>query len=67
MGGPNAVAPFPQANSTFPNGALINFSGTIYVFAGGHPFGIPTPTVLNKIRSVDHAVVLTSLPALCCR
>ena len=62
VGGPNAVAPFPQANSTFPNGALINFSGTIYVFAGGHGFGIPTPTVLNKIRSVDHAVVLTSLP-----
>ncbi len=62
VSGPNAVAPFPQANSTFPNGALINFSGTIYVFAGGHPFGIPTPTVLNKIRSVDHAVVLTSLP-----
>lgn len=62
VNGPNAVAPFPQANSTFPNGSLINFSGTIYVFAGGHPFGIPTPTVLNKIRSVDHAVVLTSLP-----
>ena len=60
--GPSAVAPFPKANSTYPNGALINFSGTIYVFAGGHAFGIPTPTVLNKIRSVNHAVVLTSTP-----
>jgi hypothetical protein len=60
--GPSAVAPFPTAASTFPNGALVNFSGAIYVFAGGKAFGIPTPTVLNKIRSVNHAVVLNATP-----
>jgi hypothetical protein len=32
------------------------------VFAGGHGFGIPTPTVLGKIRSVNHAVVLNANP-----
>ena len=60
--GPSAVAPFPQANSTFPNGALINFSGAIYVFAGGKAFGIPSQAVLTKIRSVNHAVVLNAAP-----
>ncbi len=60
--GPSAVAPFPTANSTFPNGALVNFSGVIYVFAGGKPFGIPSQAVLNKIRSVNHAVVLSAAP-----
>ena len=58
--GPSAVAPFPRSNSTFPNGALINFSGTVYVFAGGHAFGIPSQAVLTKIRSVDPAEVLTA-------
>jgi large repetitive protein len=60
--GPSAVAPFPPANSTFPNGGLINFSGAVYVFAGGKPFGIPTQAVLTKIRSVNHAVVLNAAP-----
>jgi len=54
------VAPFPKANATYPNSALINFAGTIYVFAGGHAFGIPTPTVLSKIRSVNPAVPLNA-------
>jgi len=58
LNGPSAIAPFPQANATYPNGSLINFSGTIYLFAGGHAFGIPTPTVLQKIQAVDKAVVL---------
>ncbi len=55
------VGTFPHANVTFPNSALINFAGTIYVFAGGHAFGIPTPTVLNKIRAVNPAVVLNAV------
>ena len=54
------VAAFPKANQTYPNSALINFAGTIYVFAGGHAFGIPTPTVLNKIRAVNPAVPLNA-------
>jgi len=53
-----AVAPFPGANVAYPNGALINFAGTIYVFAGGHAFRAVTPIILNKIRSVDSAVPL---------
>ncbi len=61
MNGQSGVAPFPRANTSFPNGALINFAGTIYVFAGGHGFGIPTPTVLNKIRAVDPAVPLNAV------
>ncbi len=56
------VASFPKANVTYPNSALINFAGTIYVFAGGHAFGIPTPTVLSKIRAVNPAVVLNAAP-----
>ena len=53
------VASFPKANVTYPDSALINFAGTIYVFAGGHAFGIPTPTVLSKIRAVNPAVPST--------
>jgi hypothetical protein len=64
VSGATGVAPFPRANVTYPNGALINFGGTVYVFAGGHPFAIPTPTVLNKIRAVDPAVPLTSSAVL---
>ena len=45
------VAAFPKANVTYPNSALINFAGTIYVFAGGHAFGIPTPTVSEQDQS----------------
>ena len=30
------------------------------MFAGGHAFGIPTPTVLNKIRAVNPAVPLNA-------
>ncbi|HTW07951.1 MAG TPA: hypothetical protein VME46_10590 [Acidimicrobiales bacterium] len=52
------VAPFPDANVTYPNGSIIDFAGTDYVFAGGHPFGIATPTLLLKLEAVDHATVL---------
>jgi hypothetical protein len=58
VNGQTGVAPFPAANLTYPNGAIVNFSGTFYVFAGGHPFGIASPTVLAKVQAVDHAVVL---------
>jgi hypothetical protein len=58
VSGPSAVAPFPGANVAYPNGAIVNFSGTFYLFAGGHPFGIATQTILSKLQSVDHAVVL---------
>jgi hypothetical protein len=60
LAGPSAIAPFPHANVTYPNGALVDFSGTVYVFAGGHPFGIATPTQLAKLEAVDKAGVLNA-------
>jgi hypothetical protein len=58
VGAPSAIAPFPDANVTYPNGAIVDFAGTDYVFAGGHPFGIATPAVLAKLQAVDHATVV---------
>jgi hypothetical protein len=60
LAGPSAIAPFPHANVTYANGALVNFSGTVYVFAGGHPFGIATPAQLAKLKAIDKAAVLTA-------
>jgi hypothetical protein len=58
---PAAVAPtFPDANVSYPSGAIVNFSGTFFVFAGGHAFGVPTPTVAAGVTNVDKATVLTS-------
>ncbi|HTW07261.1 MAG TPA: hypothetical protein VME46_07115, partial [Acidimicrobiales bacterium] len=53
--GKPGVSPFPHANLTYPNGAIVDFSGTDYVFAGGHAFGIPSPTDLEAVEKVDHA------------
>ena len=55
---PSAIAPFPDANVTYPNGAFVNFGGTIWTFAGGHAFGIATPTLLSKLQGVDDATIL---------
>jgi hypothetical protein len=56
--GPSVIAPFPQANVTYPNGSIVDFSGTDYLFAGGHAFGIATPTLLAKLEAVDHATTV---------
>jgi hypothetical protein len=54
----SAVGPvFPDAGASYPNGALVSFSGTLYVFAGGHAFGIPTPAAAAAVEEVDHAEV----------
>jgi len=59
--GPAVVSPsFPQANVTYPDGAIVNFSGTDYLFAGGHAFGIPTVAVLISLQTVDHAVTINA-------
>jgi len=59
--GPTVVSPsFPQANVTYPDGAIVNFSGTDYLFAGGHAFGIPTVAVLISLQAVDHAVTINA-------
>jgi hypothetical protein len=61
LGTPSVVAPaFPNASVTYPDGAIVNFGGTYYLFAGGHPFGIPTLAVLASIQVIDHATVLTA-------
>jgi len=61
LGTPSVVAPaFPNAATTYPDGGIVNFGGTYYLFAGGHAFGIPTLAVLLSIQVVDHATVLTA-------
>lgn len=52
--------PFPHANLSYPNGAIVAFSGTDYVFAGGHAFGVPSPSVLLALERVDHAEAQTA-------
>jgi hypothetical protein len=56
----STVPVFPVSNTTYPNAAIVNFSGTYYVFAGGHAFGCPTPAQLIGVQAVDHAVVQTA-------
>ncbi len=61
VAGPAVTSPvFPQGNTAYPDGGLVNFSGTIYLFAGGHAFGIPTPAVLASVQAVDHATVVSA-------
>jgi len=61
LGAPSVIAPaFPNASVTYPDGAIVNFGGTYYLFAGGHPFGIPTLAVLTSIQVIDHATVLNA-------
>jgi hypothetical protein len=61
LGTPSVVAPtFPTAATTYPDGGIVNFGGTYYLFAGGHAFGIPTLAVLTSLQVIDHAVVLTA-------
>ncbi|HYA44289.1 MAG TPA: hypothetical protein VED59_01685, partial [Acidimicrobiales bacterium] len=49
--------PFPDAGTTYPNGAIVSFGGSLYVFAGGHAFGVASPSVLAAIKRADHASV----------
>ena len=61
ISGPAVTAPvFPQANTAYPDAGLVNFSGTVYLFAGGHAFGIPSPTVLAGVQVNDHATVVNA-------
>ena len=56
-----AAAPFPRSPGTYPNGAIINFSGKDYVLGGGHAFQVTSPKVMAALQRVDHATVLTAL------
>jgi len=53
-----AASVFPNAGLTFPNGAIVSFSGTLYVMAGGHAFGVPNQADLSALERVDHASVV---------
>lgn len=54
----SSLPAFPSAGLSSPNGALVSFSGTVYVMAGGHAFGIPNPTDLTALKKVDHATTV---------
>ncbi len=53
--GPRAVAPFPDADLSYPNGAIVSFSGKFYVFAGGRAFRLQNASALAAVEKVDHA------------
>jgi hypothetical protein len=59
VAGPStAAAPFPHAHDTYPNGAIINFSGQDYVLAGGHAFEVTSSKIMTALQKVDHASVV---------
>ncbi len=53
--------PFPHSGQSYPNGAIVSFSGHDYVFAGGRAFAAST-SQLAALEKVDHAKV-TPAPA----
>ena len=58
--GSTSAVVFPGASSAYPDAALLSFSGTLYVFAGGHAFGVPSPAAAAGVEAVDHALVSVS-------
>jgi hypothetical protein len=54
------LPPFPEAASSYPNGAIVSFSGTDYVFAGGHAFAVGSASALAALQKVDHATVVNA-------
>jgi hypothetical protein len=53
--GPSPVVQFPSASISYPNGAIVSFSGTDYVFAGGRAFKVQSTAALSALEKVDHA------------
>jgi hypothetical protein len=51
--------PFPSAAISYPNGAIVDFSGTNYVFAGGMAFQV-APSQLSALQKVDPATIITA-------
>jgi hypothetical protein len=52
--------PFPGANISYPNGAIITFGSTHYVFAGGRAFKVGSASDLAAVQKVDPAKVLAA-------
>ena len=53
------AGPAVTALATRADGAIVDSSGTFYVFAGGRAFGISTPDELVKVEKADTAATLT--------
>jgi hypothetical protein len=51
--------PFPQANVSYPNGAIVTFGSNHYVFAGGRAFNASS-SELAAVQKVDPAKVLAA-------
>jgi hypothetical protein len=51
--------PFPHANVSYPNGAIVGFGGKDYVLAGGRAF-VASAAELGGVEKVDHAKALTA-------
>ncbi|HUC12911.1 MAG TPA: hypothetical protein VMS00_00530 [Acidimicrobiales bacterium] len=49
---------FPDANVAYPDAAIVSFPGTLYVFAGGHAFGVASPTQAQGVEAIDDAGVV---------
>ena len=56
---PAPVPPFPHANVSYPNGAIVTFGGAHYVFAGGRAFAA-SASELAAVQKVDPAQVLAA-------
>jgi hypothetical protein len=52
---------FPDANVAYPDAAIVSFPGTLYVFAGGHAFGVASPTQAQGVEAIDDASVVSAL------
>jgi len=52
---------FPDANVAYPDAAIVSFPGTLYVFAGGHAFGVASPTQAQAVEAIDDAGVVTAV------
>jgi hypothetical protein len=52
---------FPDANVAYPDAAIVSFPGTLYVFAGGHAFGVASPTQAQGVEAIDDADVVSAI------
>ena len=52
---------FPDANVAYPDAAIVSFPGTLYVFAGGHAFGVASPTQAQGVEAIDDAGVVPAV------
>ena len=52
---------FPDANVAYPDAAIVSFPGTLYVFAGGHAFGVASPTQAQGVEAIDDAGVVSAV------